>query len=90
MLHFVSFGSGSSGNCSLLYTDDEMLILDAGVGVRLLKKHLKSYGLSIRDALGILITHDHADHVRSVGCLSHDYGLPVYTTVGERKLSQAS
>ena len=82
MLHFVSFGSGSSGNCSLLYTDDEMLILDAGVGVRVLKKHLKSYGLSIREALGILITHDHADHVRSVGCLSHDYALPVYTTVG--------
>ena len=64
MLHFVSFGSGSSGNCSLLYTDDEMLILDAGVGVRVLKKHLKSYGLSIREALGILITHDHATCAR--------------------------
>lgn len=82
MLHFVSFGSGSSGNCCLLYTEEEMIIIDAGVGVRTLKKHLKSYGLSIRDALGILITHDHADHVRSVGCLSHDYNLPVYTTVG--------
>lgn len=82
MLHYVSFGSGSSGNCSLLYTDEEALLIDAGVGVRTLKKHLKSYGLTLRDSLGILITHDHADHVRSVGCLSHDYNLPVFTTHG--------
>jgi phosphoribosyl 1,2-cyclic phosphodiesterase len=82
MLHFVSFGSGSSGNCSLLYTDTEALVIDAGVGVRTLKKYLKSYGLSLFSALGIIITHDHADHVRSVGCLSHDYNLPVYATLG--------
>lgn len=37
MLHFVSFGSGSSGNCSMLYTDTEALVIDAGVGVRTLK-----------------------------------------------------
>ena len=82
MLHFVSFGSGSSGNCSMLYTDTEALVIDAGVGVRTLKKHLKNYGLSLFSALGILVTHDHADHVRSVGCLSHDYNLPVYSTHG--------
>lgn len=80
MLHFVSFGSGSSGNCSMLYTEDEGIVIDAGVGVRTLKKHLKSYGLSLFGTLGILITHDHADHVRSVGCLSNDYNLPVYAT----------
>ena len=63
MLHFVSFGSGSSGNCSMLYTDTEALVIDAGVGVRTLKKHLKGYGLSLFSALGIVVTHDHADHV---------------------------
>lgn len=82
MLHFVSLGSGSSGNCSLLYTDDEMLVIDAGVGVRAMKKHLKDYGLTLYGAWGILVTHDHADHVRSVGYLSHDYSLPVYATEG--------
>lgn len=80
MLHFVSFGSGSSGNCSMLYTDDESIVIDAGVGMRTLRKYLREYGLSIRKSLGILITHDHADHVRSVGCLSTDFNLPVYTT----------
>lgn len=82
MLHFVSFGSGSSGNCSLLYTESEAIVIDAGVGIRSLKKHLKSYGLSLQQAIGILVTHDHADHVRSVGCLSADYNLPVFTTHG--------
>lgn len=80
MLHFVSFGSGSSGNCSMLYTENEAIIIDAGVGVRTLKKHLKSYGLTLQHALGVIITHDHADHVRSVGYLSNDLNLPVYTT----------
>lgn len=37
MLHFVSFGSGSSGNCSMLFTDTEAVVIDAGVGVRTLK-----------------------------------------------------
>lgn len=82
MLHFVSFGSGSSGNCSLLYTETEGIVIDAGIGVRMLKRHLKTYGLSLFGALGIIVTHDHADHVRSVGCLSHDYNLPVYATEG--------
>lgn len=81
MLHFVSFGSGSSGNCSMLFTDTEAVVIDAGVGVRTLKKYLKSYGLSLFSAVGIIITHDHADHVRSVGCLSQDYNLPVFATL---------
>lgn len=82
MLNFVSFGSGSSGNCSLLYTDSDGLVLDAGVGVRTLKKYVRGYGLSLYSATALLITHDHADHVRSVGCISTNYNLPVYTTAG--------
>lgn len=80
MLHFVSFGSGSSGNCSMLYNDKESIVIDAGVGVRTLKKHLRNYGFQPFCPLGIIITHDHADHIRSVGCLSNDYNLPVFTT----------
>lgn len=82
MLKFISFGSGSSGNCSMLYTETDAIVIDAGLGIRALKRHLKNYGLSLFSAQGILITHDHADHVRSVGCLSNDYNLPVYATNG--------
>lgn len=80
MLHFISLGSGSSGNCYMLYTDNDALLIDAGIGIRALKKHLRDYGLSVSKINNILITHDHADHVKSVGSLSKDNQLPVYAT----------
>lgn len=80
MLKFISFGSGSSGNCYLLYTENDALMIDAGIGTRMLKKRFGNYGLSLNNVRNILVTHDHADHVKSVGSLSHDYNLPVYAT----------
>ena len=80
MLRFLSIGSGSSGNCYFLCTETDGLMIDCGVGVRTLKKYFHDYGLKLTDVHNILITHDHADHVKSVGSLSHDLGIPVYTT----------
>lgn len=80
MLKFISFGSGSSGNCYLLYTESDGLLIDAGIGVRTLKKYFKDRGLSFSNIHHIIITHDHADHVKSVGSLSRDYGIPVFAT----------
>lgn len=79
-MKFICFGSGSSGNCYYLFTETEGLFIDAGIGVRTLKKYFRNYGLSMSSAKYILLTHDHADHVKSVGSLSHDYTLPVYST----------
>ncbi|MFB9896708.1 MBL fold metallo-hydrolase [Hallella seregens] len=80
MLQYISFGSGSSGNCSFLFTETDGLLIDAGVGVRALKKYFKNYGISFDRVKHVLITHDHADHVRAVGSLSKEFGLPVYAT----------
>ncbi|UKK54755.1 MBL fold metallo-hydrolase [Prevotella sp. E2-28] len=80
MLRFISFGSGSSGNCYYLYTETDGLIIDAGVGIRTLKKYFRDYGLSFSKVHRILITHDHADHIKCVGSMSHDFMLPVFAT----------
>lgn len=80
MLNFLCFGSGSSGNCYYLYTETEGILIDAGIGTRTLKKYFADYGLSMSSIKAILITHDHADHVKSVGSLSSDLCLPVYST----------
>ena len=80
MLRFISFGSGSSGNCYYLYTETDSILIDVGVGLRSLKKHFHNYGMQFEDIHHILVTHDHADHVKSVGSLSNDFHLPVYTT----------
>ena len=80
MLRFFSIGSGSSGNCYLLYTDSDGLMIDCGVGVRTLKKYMHEYGLNFSQIHHMLVTHDHADHVKSVGSLSTEYRFPVYAT----------
>ena len=80
MLKFISFGSGSSGNCYFLFTENGGLMIDIGVGVRNLKKQFRDYGLSLSSVHHLLITHDHADHIKSVGSFSHEYQLPVYAT----------
>ena len=80
MLKFISFGSGSSGNCYYLSTATDALIIDIGVGIRTLKKHCKDYGVNLNKVNHLLITHDHADHIKSVGSFSHDYKVPVYAT----------
>ncbi len=80
MLHYISFGSGSSGNCSCLYTERTRLLIDAGLGTRTLKKWFYNYNIHPSDIDGILVTHDHTDHAKSAGSLSHDFDIPVYTT----------
>lgn len=85
MLRFISFGSGSSGNCYYLFTETDGLIIDIGVGLRTLKKHFANYGLSLSKVCRVLVTHDHADHIKSVGSISHEYRLPVYASENVHK-----
>ena len=80
MLKFISLGSGSCGNCYYLYTETEGPLIASGIGIRTLKKYFHAYGYNLADVGNILVTHDHADHVKSVGYLSIDYGMPVYAT----------
>lgn len=80
MLKFISFGSGSSGNCYLLATPTDALLIDIGVGLRGLKKACRDYGVSLSSVKHVLVTHDHADHIKSVGAFSNDYQVPVYAT----------
>ena len=85
MLKFISFGSGSSGNCYFLTTATDALIIDLGVGIRSLKKYAKDYGMPLHRVSHVLITHDHADHIKSVGSFSHDYHVPIYATEAVHK-----
>ena len=80
MLKFISFGSGSSGNCYYLFNETEGLFIDVGIGTRTLKKYFREYGLSLASIKNILVTHDHADHVKAVGVLANEFKLPVYAT----------
>ena len=80
MLNFISFGSGSSGNCYLLYTESEGLIIDHGIGTKTMKKYFREYGIPLSLVKYVLVTHDHADHVKSVGKFSQENDLDIHAT----------
>jgi len=79
-LIFLSLASGSSGNCYYLGTSSYGILIDAGIGVRQIKKIIKDYGIEFEKILAVLVTHDHADHIKSVGCLGEALNIPIYAT----------
>lgn len=79
-LKFISFGSGSSGNCYYLGYGGDAILIDAGIGIRRLKRYFKEYGIATTSIRALIITHDHADHVKAAGYVSQELNLPVFTT----------
>ena len=79
-IYFLSLASGSSGNCYYIGTSSYGILIDAGISVRQIKKILKEHGISFDTILAILVTHDHADHIKSVGNLGETFNIPVYAT----------
>jgi phosphoribosyl 1,2-cyclic phosphodiesterase len=79
-LSFLSLASGSSGNCYYLGTSEYGILIDAGIGIRTIKKALRDKNINFNNIIAVLITHDHADHIKTVGCLGEKHNIPVYTT----------
>ena len=78
MSEFISLYSGSSGNCSVVRTGEKYIIIDMGKGVRTTSAALKELGLNISDCEGILVTHEHSDHVKGLATFLKKNPLPVY------------
>jgi phosphoribosyl 1,2-cyclic phosphodiesterase len=76
----MSLGSGSSGNCYYLGTDTYGILIDAGIGIRTIKKTLKETGIAMDSIKAVFVTHDHADHIKAVGNLGEKMGIPIYST----------
>jgi len=66
LLHYISLGSGSSGNCCYIGTSQGGIIIDAGVKADAIESMLKANGVDMKKVAGVLLTHDHSDHVRYV------------------------
>lgn len=87
MIRFLSFTSGSCGNCSFLMYEPEDggrpygILIDAGVSLRRMNAILRSNNLSFDAIDAVLITHDHGDHIRNLGSYCKKLGVPVWATV---------
>ncbi len=80
MIKFCSLFSGSSGNCIFIGTDNTKILIDAGVSGAKIATALQEIGENPQDLSAIFVTHEHSDHVASVGILSRRFNLPIYAT----------
>ncbi len=81
-MNLCSIASGSSGNCIYVGNDDTHIIIDAGISGKRVEKGLNEIGLKTSEMDGILVTHEHADHIGGLGVLARRYGIPIYATEG--------
>ena len=79
---FCPLYSGSSGNCLFVQYGETRLLVDAGKSGKMIQDALRFIGVAPETLSGILVTHEHDDHVRGVGVLARRYHLPVYATQG--------
>ena len=73
-----TLASGSAGNCTLVQDGETSLLIDAGISAKRICAGLNALGVSVDELSGILITHEHSDHIKGVGVLSRRYSIPVY------------
>jgi len=77
-VRFTILGSGSSGNCALLEVGETQLLIDAGFSARQIRERLAGIGRSPERLSGILVTHEHSDHIKGLGTLCGRIGVPIY------------
>jgi len=84
-MRLCSIASGSSGNCIYVGSDTTHLLVDVGISGKRTEAGLKSLEICPTDIDGILITHEHADHIAGIGVMARKYGIPIYATPGTVK-----
>lgn len=79
-MKFGTIASGSSGNCLYAGNEDTHILIDAGISCKRICEGLKEFELDGKDIQGILITHEHTDHIAGIGVLSRKFHIPIFGT----------
>ena len=82
MLTVHILASGSEGNCLLVSAGGTHLLVDAGISARRICGVLQALALSPADISGVLLTHEHTDHICGVATLTKQHRLPLYASRG--------
>jgi|LauGreDrversion4_2_1035121.scaffolds.fasta_scaffold323133_1 phosphoribosyl 1,2-cyclic phosphodiesterase len=77
-VRFTILGSGSGGNCAYLEAGETRLLIDAGFSARQIRDRLAAIGRGPETLSGVIITHEHGDHIQGLGVLCEKLGIPVY------------
>ena len=81
-MRLCSIASGSSGNCVYVGSEATHLLVDVGISGKQTESGLNELGLTGRDIDGILITHEHSDHITGLSVLAKKYEIPIFATIG--------
>ena len=84
-MRLCSIASGSSGNCIYVGSETTHLLVDVGISGKRTEAGLNLLDISPKDLDGILITHEHADHIAGLGVMARKYDIPIYATKGTVK-----
>lgn len=90
MIRFASLGSGSSGNALLVESGATRLLIDCGFGLKETAARLNRLNIEPADLTGVLVTHEHSDHVGGVFRLARRHDLPVWLTYGTYMASMSA
>ena len=81
-MRLCSIASGSSGNCIYVGSDNTHLLVDTGISKKRIEEGLHSLDVKGEELDGILITHEHVDHIQGLGVFCRKYQIPIYATPG--------
>ena len=81
-MRFASLGSGSQGNTLIVDAGDTRLLLDCGFSARATVERLGRLSIAAEDIDGILLTHEHSDHIAGAFKFASRFAIPVYLTHG--------
>ncbi len=79
MAEFTMLYSGSSGNSAFLREEDKYLLVDMGKSSTLTQKKLQELNAPLSSLMGILITHEHSDHIAGLNVFLKKYNIPIYS-----------
>ena len=85
-MRFVVLGSGSGGNAAVVECGGLRLMIDAGLSAKQLSVRLQQVGIAPASLDGILLTHEHGDHVRGLKVFLKQNPVPVYTTAATARV----
>lgn len=79
-MKICSLASGSKGNCFYLETGDTRVLIDAGLSLRETLLRMAETGIDAASINGVLVTHEHIDHIRSAGSYARKFNIPVFAS----------
>ncbi len=81
-MEVLVLASGSSGNAAVVRSGETAVLVDAGISALAIRRRLAIFGLRPEDLSGIVLTHEHSDHVKGLEVFLKRHGVPVWTTTG--------